>query len=139
MRHTAKVSVPLVIVGAALFAVVTTAHAEYPTKKIAGTYKYQEKGYSGTMKITVDGGKYAHVKMETHSLDKQRGCQMDDGVLFEEDAKGFPTSGRQDPDNEDSTFTIKFAGNTATINTLIVTVCGMKANGQFEGKWVKAK
>lgn len=64
---------------------------------------------------------------------------MDDGVLFEEDAKGFPTSGRQDPDNEASTFSIKFTGNIATISTQIVTVCGMKANGQFEGKWAKVK
>lgn len=116
---------------------LSTAYAEYPNKSIAGTYKYAEKGMKGTMKIEV--AKYADVRIETTNPDG--GCYFE-GMLFNEDSKGFPTQGVDmiDGNEGSASFKIKFSGKNA-----VITVsndgnnCGMPPRGDFGGKWTKIK
>ena len=118
--------------------IASQAVAEYPTKKIAGTYRYTEKGHKGTM--TIEVAKYAEVKIDTSNRDG--GCDLE-GVLHGEDKNGIPTQGVDIDSNGkpgSTSFKIKFSGKKA-----IITLnqggggnsCGMPPRGTFEGKWIK--
>lgn len=125
-----------IIIAACVVLGCTSAWGAYPNQKISGTYKYSEKGWTGTMKIKVDNGaKYADFTIDTLSKDKKRGCTFEGG-LGEEDNNGFPTYGQGDG----ATFSIRFKDGKAEIKTKeIGTACGMNGNGQFGGIWVKVK
>lgn len=124
------------LVVAMLLLPVSYSFAAYPDAKIAGTYSYAQKGWTGTMKVTT-GGKYGEFAIETSSKDKKHGCSFD-GMLGDEDSKNLPQYGQTA--DESTHFKIKFSGKNAVISDAVTGgACGMPPNGQFDGKWVKAK